>query len=267
MHLQPLVPTAGLQHLTIAGKQGALALSHCTGSAIAMVFVHADPGSSRQWVDLIKYFSARHGLVAYDTRGAGASAAAENDDYSFQGRSEDLAQVVDVLGYKKIVIVAHSGGAAVAMQYATDNAERVAGLFLLDPPADPQQLPEQMWSEIIATLKGEDAEQTFLSFIASIAGSDTAVRAQIQQDAQKIAERARPAMTQALSKWDPAVAYRGVTAPVYMLTTPENIGLVKLWDLQDGQHSVSHSSGHWIQLDDPDLVIAKLTGFLNQLEN
>jgi len=267
MYLQPLTETTDLVKLIVPGKQGSLALNHCEGAAIPIVFVHADPGSSRQWATLINFFAANHALAAYDARGAGASAAADNDDYSFQGRAEDLAQVVDALGYKKCVIVAHSGGVAVAMQYAGANAERVAGLFLLDPPVDPQHVPENMWSEAIATLKGPAAEGFFLSYIASIAGSDPAVRAQVLQDAQQIAAPARAAMTQALSTWSPAAAFKAVEAPVFMLSTAENLGLVELWELNEDQHGVSHNSGHWIQLDDPELVIAKLTGFLDRLED
>ncbi len=106
-----------------------------------------------------------------------------------------------------------------------------------------------------------------MGFVASIAGSDDAVRAQVLADARRIAPGARSGTTEAVSHWNPEQAILGIEAPVYLLTTPENSGLAELWNLTKNDHAVSRTTGHWIQLDDPALVIEELDRFLGRIDD
>lgn len=71
--------------------------------------------------------------VALEWRGRGRSATPDDGDYSFPAMAEDVDEAVNRLGIGRILPVAHSGGGLVAVQYAAEHPERVAGLLLADP--------------------------------------------------------------------------------------------------------------------------------------
>jgi pimeloyl-ACP methyl ester carboxylesterase len=250
----------------VHGDQGAVAVFSVEGTGLPVVFLHADPGRATQWFDVMLEISARHPVVSYDARGAGESKLAANGDYSFAARARTLAEVVESLELDKFVIAAHSGAVAVAMTYSASHPDRVAGLFLLDPPSDPRVLPAEEWTKTIDALRVPAGDDMFLGYVASIAGSDDEVLAQVLADARQIAPDARAEMTEALSQWNPENAIREIKAPVYLLVTPQNLGLVGLWNLGDNDYAVSRTEGHWIQLDDPALVIEELGRFLDRVD-
>lgn len=249
----------------VHGDQGAVAVFSVEGTGLPVVFLHADPGRATQWFDVMLEISATHPVVSYDARGAGASKPAANGDYGFAARASALGEVVESLELDKFVIAAHSGAVAVAMTYSASHPDRVAGLFLLDPPSDPRALPAEEWTKTIDALRGPAGEDMFLGYVTYIAGSDDKVLAQVLTDARQIAPDARAEMTEALSQWNPENAIRDIEAPVYLLATPQNLGLVGLWNLGDSDYAVSHTEGHWIQLDDPALVIEELDQFLDRI--
>ena len=262
-----MAQSADILRSVVAGDQGAIEVIRIDGSGLPVLFLHADPGSANQWIDVMTAVSPRHPVAAYDARGSGESAPAANRDYSFAARAVDLGLVADAVGFDRFVIVAHSGGVAVAMTYCAAHPELVAGLFLIDPPRDPRALSAEDWTATVERLRGPDGETIFLGFVASIAGSDDAVRAQVLADARRIAPGARSGTTEAVSHWNPEQAILGIEAPVYLLTTPENSGLAELWNLTKNDHAVSRTTGHWIQLDDPALVIEELDRFLGRIDD
>lgn len=265
----PFVPAQAervdMERLIVQGDQGPLSVVRMGVQGLPVLFLHADPGNSAQWIGVMTALSANHRVVAYDARGAGASAPAANGDYSFAGRAMDLEKVVDALAFDRFVIVAHSGGAAVAMAYAELHAERVTGLFLLDPPGDPSGVSSTNWVQTIEALGESGGEAMFLGYVGSIAGTDDEVIAQVVSDARKITPAARAGMTAAVSQWNPEHAFSAIDEPIFVLTTPDNSSLAELGNLTDAEHGVSNTGGHWIQLDDPTLVIESLNRFLGRI--
>ncbi len=78
----------------------------------------------------------KYDVAAFDLRGSGDSAPPVNGDYSYGGRAAHICAVADAYQMERLVLVANSAGAAVALQYAALNATRVAGLLMVDPATD-----------------------------------------------------------------------------------------------------------------------------------
>ena len=78
---------------------------------------------------------------------------AANGDYSFDGRAEDVAAIADAFHLERFVIVAHSGGAGVALAYAAGNADRVAGILMVDPATNPRALPQEIRDRFVSILR------------------------------------------------------------------------------------------------------------------
>lgn len=92
--------------------------------------------------ELIGLLRRNHDVVAFDLRGHGLSSSA--DRYTFEAFLGDLEAVMLELGQSPAVLVGHSLGADLAVHYAAEHPDAVAGLVLLDG-ANP--VPEPLFTE------------------------------------------------------------------------------------------------------------------------
>jgi lipase len=97
----------------------------------AVVCLHGVCGHARQFERLARMVEERH-VIAYDLRGHGRSPWSGGQ--SLDQHVEDLCEVVAASDVEQTVLVGHSLGARVALEYAADRGDRVTGLVLLDPP-------------------------------------------------------------------------------------------------------------------------------------
>jgi pimeloyl-ACP methyl ester carboxylesterase len=79
----------------------------------------------------------RHRVILIDRSGLGWSERRGRGGSSPADQAAVLCGVLDRLGVARAVIVGHSWGGALAMSFALDYPERVAGLMLLAPPLYP----------------------------------------------------------------------------------------------------------------------------------
>lgn len=85
-----------------------------------------------------------HRVIAYDARGHGGSDPAPSPDaYEYADLAEDLVGVLDDHGLDRAVLVGASMGAHTALRVALDRPERVAGLVVVTPAYDPDELEDE----------------------------------------------------------------------------------------------------------------------------
>lgn len=149
-----------------------------------MLFLHSDGGNAGHWAKQLAHLRPTQQAIALDLRGHGRSDTPRNGDYSIVGRADDVAAAVDALSLARLVVVGHSGGGAVGLQYAGAHPERVAGLLLVDPPTDGRQVPEARRTGLnIAQLHSPEYEQMIWDDYASQVGSNPAVAERVLADA------------------------------------------------------------------------------------
>jgi len=85
--------------------------------------------------------AARHRVILIDRPGLGFSARKKNEDSSPAAQAVVLRQVLDGLGVERPIIVGHSFGGTLALAFALDFPDRVAGLVLLAPATHPGVWP------------------------------------------------------------------------------------------------------------------------------
>jgi pimeloyl-ACP methyl ester carboxylesterase len=99
-------------------------------TAPTLVFVHGLASSKATWTDLVTRLQPAFRTLVYDLRGHG-----ESDRVDFPCSRSDLAgdlrALLDVLAIDRAVLVGHSAGGVIAMQFLADHPGRVAGLVLL----------------------------------------------------------------------------------------------------------------------------------------
>ena len=98
-----------------------------------LIFVHGLGGSLATWSLNLPVFVAGFRICALDLVGAGSSAKPAID-YSVPALARFLARFLDALGpdWRRVSIVGHSLGGAVALAFAGSNPEQVERLVLVD---------------------------------------------------------------------------------------------------------------------------------------
>ena len=124
---------------TVKGPQGKLAAWQSGTGGLPMLFLHGNSSRASQWHVVMKAIAKDRETIAFDFRGHGDSEPAADGDYGFDGRAEDVAAIAQSFRLGRFVIVAHSGGAAVALAFAARHDDRVAGILMVDPATDPRR--------------------------------------------------------------------------------------------------------------------------------
>ncbi|HEY5958144.1 MAG TPA: alpha/beta hydrolase [Polyangiaceae bacterium] len=257
-----------MEQMKIAGTQGDLFVEQAGhGDGLSVLFLHADSGRASQWREVAHDLAKERRTVAFDFRGSGESDPARNGDYSYAGRADDVGSVWDALSLSQAVIVAHSGGAAVALEYAARHAGRVAGLLLVDPPTNPRALPQQVRDGFVSDLAGPHSLQVQKDYYRTIVGENAVTRERVLIDCESVVPAARAGNGLAFATWDPEPTLNAWQGQALVLATPANDNEHALYRLRnDLQHRLVTGAGHWIQLDQPLIVEQAIRDFLAALE-
>lgn len=253
---------------TIPGPQGLLATySLNAGNGLPILFLHGDCSRASQWDRVMQRTAVGREAVAFDFRGHGASAPAQDRDYGYDGRAADVGAVADAFGLKRFVLVAHSGGGGVALAYAASHADRVAGILFVDPATDPRALLKEIREGFVRDLAGPHSLDALNAYYTSIAGSNTAVRQRVLADAAVVDLAARAGVGKALAGWNPEPTLNAYRGPMLVLATEANDNPAALYRLRtDIPHQVVTDSGHWVMLDKPEVVAEAVNTFIATIE-
>lgn len=232
------------------------------GASAAILFVHGLGGTLEQWAPALSALPAAWRGVAFDLPGHGASdpvADAGIDDFAAA-----IAAVVDGLGLRRVVLVGHSFGAAVAIRYAGRQRHRVAGLLLVDPNGDQTQLPEEDRSRLLKAV-AKDAHGELTDHFKQVLGQPAA---DLQQDVigalEATPENVLYDGLRAGFSYSPVADLDRYAGPVRLVLSPLN-------DLPFGLHklrpqlraAVVARVGHWLMLERPAEFAALLDRFLD----
>ncbi len=102
------------------------------GSEEAVVFVHGNPGSSRDWEDLVLRVADFGRAVAIDMPGFGRADKPEDFNYTVEGYAGHLAGALDELGVRRAHLVLHDFGGGWGLAWAAAHPEAFASLTLMD---------------------------------------------------------------------------------------------------------------------------------------
>ena len=115
------------------------------GEGTAVVLLHGLTATKRYVVmGSTSLQRSGHRVIAYDARGHGGSDPAPSPDaYEYADLAEDLAGVLDDHGLDRAVLVGASMGAHTALRVALEHPERVAGLVVVTPAYDPDDIGDE----------------------------------------------------------------------------------------------------------------------------
>jgi pimeloyl-ACP methyl ester carboxylesterase len=231
----------------------------------AVVLVHSLAGTAQQWSEQLRHLRQSHRAVALDLRGHGRSDPPKNGDYTIAGMAGDIAATVDSLGLDRFVLVGHSMGGGAAVVYAGTHPERILRLMLIDPIGDGKQIPAAEADGFLASLES-DYDNASQAYWTSIAGSDSAIRARLLSDLKSTPKETVIQVLREVMKFDPDPALARYSGPKLSIVTPHNDLAFSLHRLGRGfPHQVVEGTGHWIQLDKPNVINRFLDQFLEEV--
>lgn len=136
--------------LETADGAGRLYVCEVGSSGPTVIGLHGGPGAEHgDLLSPVSMQSDRHRFVLYDQRGCLRSPMPVVDEttVSFEKQLEDLESLRIELGERRIGLLGHSAGAALAMSYLTRHPRRVDRLVLVGAPKPPTSATEQTVAE------------------------------------------------------------------------------------------------------------------------
>lgn len=250
------------------GPQGKLFVDDGGRGGVPVVFLHSAAGSTKHWTAQLGHLRQTRRAVAIDLRGHGQSDQPRDGHFEIAQLASDVAAVVDALDLPPFVLVGHSMGGAVAVSYAGQHPGRLAGLFLLDPAADLRKMPPDQAKAMMAGLRSDawiDAVWAFWE--PTLERSSPAVRERLRADLRAANQAAIAGPLEDQLHFDPAAAMSRYDGPRLSIITAAN-------ETPAAYHRVIprlpfqkvEGTGHWVQLDKPQLVNGLLDEFLSSLE-
>jgi pimeloyl-ACP methyl ester carboxylesterase len=98
----------------------------------AIVFLHGNPGSSEDWLDLLREAGEFARAIAPDMPAYGKSERPRRFEYSVSGYARFLDGILSTLGIDRVHLVLHDFGGPWGMQWAADHPARIASLTLIN---------------------------------------------------------------------------------------------------------------------------------------
>ena len=110
-----------------------------------VVLLHGVASNSRIWIMVGPLLGQQLQVFALDQRGHGESAKPDSG-YDFETVVGDLAAFIEALGLERPVVVGHSWGGNVALQFAATHPDVTAGIVLVDGGfLEPSARPGATW--------------------------------------------------------------------------------------------------------------------------
>jgi len=105
------------------------------GISRPIVFIHGNPGSAQDWMAEFAPLASRHKVIAFDRPGHGRSQRPKHGDATVEVQAQLLHDALAQLRIDRPILVGHSWGAALALVYAINYPNEVAGLVVVAPAA------------------------------------------------------------------------------------------------------------------------------------
>lgn len=106
-----------------------------------LVFVHGISGSSSAWLPYEKKFESQYNILTFDLRGHGKSWKSKGiENYSIEKFSNDLFELVSFLDLEKFILISHSFGVLVALDFISHHMEMIEKLVFLSPNFAPKKI-------------------------------------------------------------------------------------------------------------------------------
>lgn len=266
--------------------------AHIEGAGPTLLVMHGGLGLDhtylRPWLDPL---ADGHRVVYYDHRGNGRSERPESLEGVDHGTwADDADGLREHLDEKEILLLGHSYGAFLALEYAVRYGERLRGLILVSATPALDYVPEALER---ARARATDAEMETLTELLSGPVSDDATLREkwlrvlpvyfhryeerhgeeLDRDARYSARAFNHAFGRCLPGYDVEPRLGQIRAPALVLSgrhdwlTPPDLGARRLLDsIPEVRGVVFEKSGHFPFVEEPEAFVEAIRAWLEDPE-
>jgi pimeloyl-ACP methyl ester carboxylesterase len=127
---------------------------------LTIALTHGLAASEATWAAQVPAFAERHRVLTWDLRGHGRSAP-NPQPCAIGDLAADLCRVLDEAGVERAVLLGHSAGGVVAMQFALEYPQRTAGLVLVGTASECNARARQFYEELAALAETRGMEPVY----------------------------------------------------------------------------------------------------------
>lgn len=231
-----------------------------TGSGpLTVVLTHGLAGSGETWRGIVERLAPRYRVVTWDLRGHGRSAAPQGP-YTIPDLAADLVTVLDGAGIDRAVVLGHSAGGVVALQFALDHPRRTAALVLVGTASECNQRAHDFYQDLArrAAERGMAATHKQLGLTAATEPSIAAEPIAFGHVARAMAGLHQQPLTPRLGALD---------APTFICVGDKDFlgvggSVILSRNIKGARLEIVPGRGHGIFLEDPEGFAHLLLDFL-----
>jgi len=106
-----------------------------------LFFIHGISGSSSAWKLYEEKFINKYNIITFDLRGHGKSAKLPNqEDYAISKFAEDIFDLLVYLKIRSLILVSHSFGVLIALEFLAEHMSMVEKIIFLSPNYAPNRI-------------------------------------------------------------------------------------------------------------------------------
>jgi pimeloyl-ACP methyl ester carboxylesterase len=258
------------------------------GHGPALLLIHGWPETWYAWRHVMPALAQDFTVVAVDQRGIGLSDKPATG-YDTGTLANDLVALMDALGHERFAVAGHDTGFAIGYALAADHPERVERVALLEIPGPPlaagappvfvpSHINNRLWHIPFNRVEGLP-EQLIAGNEAAFFGYEFAIQGgklPMEVVDYYVDLLSRPGVLAGSLGWYRAFdatlaqnaerATRKLTMPVLAiggeLSYGAHVGEAMQALAEDVTSVVITGTGHWVAEEEPEQVLAALTGFL-----
>jgi pimeloyl-ACP methyl ester carboxylesterase len=243
------------------------------GEGSALVFIHGWAASQKFWQYQVRYLAPRFRTVTYDLRGH-ADSEKPAEGYSVPDHVHDLARLISQLHLSAPVLIGHSFGGMIALQYALDYPEGVKALVLVGASANPfpswwQRFQLTLLGWVIRLSRARAAKMTKERLFAP--NTDAKLVDWVNTESLRTPVRVVLACLKAAKRFNVVNRIGEVAVPTLLVrgqydqATPQALLDRMVRVMPRASRVTVKGAGHNCMLEQPDRFNAVLDGFLERL--
>ncbi|HEY3502724.1 MAG TPA: alpha/beta fold hydrolase [Actinocatenispora sp.] len=125
------------RHLRVPVADTVLDCNDTEGRGQPVLLLNGAFATQHHWKKVLPLLTDRYRVVTFDGRARGKSGT--SSDYSFAGSLDDVTAILEATDLQRPILAGWSYGAAIAVRYAAQHPDKVAGAVCIDGalPVDP----------------------------------------------------------------------------------------------------------------------------------
>ncbi len=226
-----------------------------------ILFVHGAGGSSKKWQDQLSKLTGC--LIAVDLPGHGKSEGKAQD--SVAAYREFVWEFSQALGLSKFVLVGHSMGGGITLDFALHHAEVLEGMIIVDSGARLKVNPETL--AVLA--EGKHSVGNVKYMFAS--NTPAQVLEQAARDMEQVPPPVYLADFQACDRFNILDQVKNIKVPTLILCGQEDLMTLPKFseylrqEIADSHFVIIPNAGHMAMLEQPEIVNQAIAEFVGAL--